>query len=57
MAIMDPSGDPDVMRVWSMVSELSEQLSQNRSTAVNLHALTDGVKVSCSEVEGRLAMS
>ncbi|KAI0662087.1 hypothetical protein C8Q70DRAFT_962586 [Cubamyces menziesii] len=44
MAIMDPSGDPDVMRVWSMVSELSEQLSQNRSTAVNLHALTDGVK-------------
>ena len=48
MAIMDPSGDPDVMRVWSMVSELSEQLSQNRSTAVNLHALTDGVKVSYS---------
>ncbi|KAI0333791.1 hypothetical protein GY45DRAFT_1244239 [Cubamyces sp. BRFM 1775] len=41
---MDPSGDPDVMRVWSMVAELSDQLSQNRSTAVNLHALTDGVK-------------
>ncbi|KAI8986228.1 hypothetical protein BD414DRAFT_440940 [Trametes punicea] len=44
MTIMDPSGDPDVMRVWTLVSELSEQLSQNRSTAVNLHALTDGVK-------------
>ncbi|KAI9058144.1 hypothetical protein FKP32DRAFT_1659199 [Trametes sanguinea] len=41
---MDPSGDPDVMRVWALVSELSEQLSQNRSTSVNLHALTDGVK-------------
>ncbi|OSD07427.1 hypothetical protein PYCCODRAFT_1403042 [Trametes coccinea BRFM310] len=41
---MDPNGDPDVMRVWALVSELSEQLSQNRSTSVNLHALTDGVK-------------
>ncbi|CDO75427.1 hypothetical protein BN946_scf184916.g11 [Trametes cinnabarina] len=41
---MDPNSDPDVMRVWALVSELSEQLSQNRSTSVNLHALTDGVK-------------
>ncbi|KAL7278904.1 hypothetical protein ACG7TL_006735 [Trametes sanguinea] len=33
------------MCVWALVSELSEQLSQNRSTSVNLRALTDGFKV------------
>ena len=42
---MDPAGDPDVVRVWSLLSEVSEQLSQNRSSAVNLHALADGAKV------------
>ncbi len=42
---MDPNGDPDVLRVWSLLSEVSEQLSQNRSSAVNLHALADGAKV------------
>ncbi|TFK82671.1 hypothetical protein K466DRAFT_499875 [Polyporus arcularius HHB13444] len=41
---MDPNGDPDVLRVWSLLSEVSEQLSQNRSSAVNLHALADGAK-------------
>ncbi|KAI0775539.1 hypothetical protein BD413DRAFT_277887 [Trametes elegans] len=41
---MDSNGDPDVLRVWTMLSEVSEQLSQNRSAAVNLHALADGVK-------------
>ncbi len=44
-ADMDPNGDPDVLRVWSLLSEVSEQLSQNRSSAVNLHALADGAKV------------
>ncbi|RPD54638.1 hypothetical protein L226DRAFT_487972 [Lentinus tigrinus ALCF2SS1-7] len=41
---MEPNGDPDVLRVWSLLSEVSEQLSQNRSSAVNLHALSDGAK-------------
>ncbi|KAH9846358.1 hypothetical protein C2E23DRAFT_890928 [Lenzites betulinus] len=42
---MDPNGEPDViMRVWSLLSEMSEQLSQNRSSAVNIHGLADGVK-------------
>ncbi|KAI0714053.1 hypothetical protein C8T65DRAFT_645348 [Cerioporus squamosus] len=44
MAAIDPNGDPDVLRVWSLLSEVSEQLSQNRSSAVNLHALADGAK-------------
>ncbi|KAI1793247.1 hypothetical protein LXA43DRAFT_1124362 [Ganoderma leucocontextum] len=41
---MEPTGDPDVLRVWSLLSEVSEQLSQNRSSAVNLHAIADGAK-------------
>lgn len=45
MAIMDTNADPDVLRVWTLLSEVSEQLSQNRSSAVNLHALADGAKV------------
>ncbi|KAI0822042.1 hypothetical protein BC628DRAFT_1392102 [Trametes gibbosa] len=46
MAIMEPNGEPDViMRVWSLLSEMSEQLSQNRSSAVNIHGLADSVKV------------
>ena len=45
MAIMDPAGDPDMVRVWGLLNEVSEQLSQNRSSAVNLHALADGTKV------------
>ncbi|KAI0688879.1 hypothetical protein C8Q76DRAFT_635132 [Earliella scabrosa] len=44
MAVLDPNGDPDVLRVWTMLSEVSEQLSQNRSSAVNLHAIADGAK-------------
>ena len=49
MAIMDPSGDTDsVHRVWALLSEVSEQLSQNRASAVNLHALSDGTKVCLS---------
>lgn len=47
---MDPNGDPDVLRVWTLLSEVSEQLSQNRSSAVNLHALADGAKVGGSSV-------
>ncbi|KAI0366911.1 hypothetical protein BV20DRAFT_1025427 [Pilatotrama ljubarskyi] len=43
--IMDSTGDPDViMRLWGLLSEVSEQLSQNRSTAVSIHGLADGVK-------------
>ncbi|EJF61075.1 hypothetical protein DICSQDRAFT_147520 [Dichomitus squalens LYAD-421 SS1] len=41
---MDSAGDADVHRVWTLLSEVSEQLSQNRSSAVNLHALADGAK-------------
>ncbi|KAI0084833.1 hypothetical protein BDY19DRAFT_969465 [Irpex rosettiformis] len=44
MAIMDSNGDTDVMRVWNMLNEVSEQLAQNRNTSIGLHSLAAGVK-------------
>ena len=45
MAIMEPTSDSDVMRVWALLNDLSEQLSQNRNTSITLHTVTGGVKV------------
>ncbi|KAL1950082.1 hypothetical protein VTO73DRAFT_5204 [Trametes versicolor] len=46
MVIMDQqNGENDVvMRVWALLSEMSESLSANRTTSVNIHGLADGVK-------------
>ncbi|OSX60032.1 hypothetical protein POSPLADRAFT_1059320 [Postia placenta MAD-698-R-SB12] len=38
------NGDQDVMRIWSLLTEVSEQLTQNRSLSVSLHSLTGGIK-------------
>jgi len=49
MAIMDSGQDQEMAHMnhlWSIISELSEQLSQNRSLAVSLHGQTDLVNVS-----------
>lgn len=46
MAIMDTTGDSDIMRVWALLSEVSEQLAQNRNASISLHSLAGGVKVS-----------
>ena len=45
MAIMDTNGDGEIMRVWNLLNEVSEQLSQNRQTSIGLHSLAGGVKV------------
>lgn len=46
MVVMDVgNGDQDVMRIWSLLTEVSEQLTQNRSLSVSLHSLTGGIKV------------
>lgn len=45
MAIVDSSADSDLMRVLSVLTELSEQLSQNRAMAVSLHSIASNVKV------------
>ncbi|KAH9926078.1 hypothetical protein B0H21DRAFT_781358 [Amylocystis lapponica] len=38
------NGDQDVQRVWSLLTEVSEQLSQNRGLSVSLHSLAGGIK-------------
>ncbi|KAH7910819.1 hypothetical protein BJ138DRAFT_1179992 [Hygrophoropsis aurantiaca] len=43
MAILDGS-DQDLARLLSLITELSEQLTQNRSVSISLHSLTGNVK-------------
>lgn len=50
MAIMETNGDSEIMRVWSLLNEVSEQLAQNRNTSIALHSIAGGVKVSESVV-------
>jgi hypothetical protein len=48
MAIMDGGHDQELAHMnhlWSIISELSEQLSQNRSLAVSLYGQADVVNV------------
>jgi translation initiation factor 2B subunit (eIF-2B alpha/beta/delta family) len=49
MAIMDSGQDQELAQMnhlWSIISELSEQLSQNRSLAVSLYGQADAVNAS-----------
>lgn len=50
MAVMDnagsPNGEMDVtMRIWNLINEVSDQLSQNRAISNTLHSIAGGVKV------------
>jgi len=44
MAIVE-GGHDDLMQLWAVITELGEQLSQNRSMSVSLYALAGKVKV------------
>jgi len=45
MVVMDSTnGEQDIMRIWSLLTEVSEQLTQNRSVSISIHNLTSGVK-------------
>ena len=47
MTIVEGSGtDQELMRLWSLIAELSEELNQNRSLAVSLYSQATNVKVS-----------
>ncbi|KAI0670996.1 hypothetical protein C8Q78DRAFT_1078944 [Trametes maxima] len=42
---MDPNGENEsILRVWNLLSEVSEHLSQNRATSLQIHSVADGVK-------------
>jgi hypothetical protein len=57
MAIMDSNGDSDILRVWEVLSEVSEQLAQNRNTSIGLHSLVGGVKVSSLATSARVVLA
>ncbi|TFY61287.1 hypothetical protein EVJ58_g4606 [Rhodofomes roseus] len=38
------NGEQDIMRIWSLLTEVSEHLTQNRSMSISIHNLTSGVK-------------
>ncbi|KIK95056.1 hypothetical protein PAXRUDRAFT_827381 [Paxillus rubicundulus Ve08.2h10] len=44
MAILDSSGESDIVRLLSAIQGLSEQLTQNRSLSISLHASAGAVK-------------
>jgi hypothetical protein len=58
MAIMDGGQDQELAHtnhLWSIISELSEQLSQNRSLAVSLYGQADAVNV-CFKTLSKLVL-
>ncbi|KAH7922030.1 hypothetical protein BV22DRAFT_1049187 [Leucogyrophana mollusca] len=44
MAILDGNSDQDLVRLLSLITELSEQLTQNRSISISLHSSAGNVK-------------
>jgi len=44
---MESNPENDLMQLWSVITELGEQLTQNRSISVSLYGLTGKIKV-CS---------
>jgi len=46
MAIMDANYDQEMIRLWGIISDLSEQLNQHRATASALRNQAEGIKVS-----------
>lgn len=43
MAVLD--NNDQLGQLWSLIQELSEQLNQNRSVSVSLHAQAGNIKV------------
>jgi hypothetical protein len=50
MAIMDVNYDQEMMRLWEIISDLSEQLNRHRATASTLRNQAEGIKVSFCNV-------
>lgn len=57
MAIMDVNYDQEMMRLWEIISNLSEQLNQHRATASALRNQAEGIKVNfCNAVVKRRSL-
>ena len=46
MAIMDANYDQEMMRLWGIISDLSDQLNEHRATASMLRNQAEGIRVS-----------
>ncbi|KAF9527591.1 hypothetical protein CPB83DRAFT_393453 [Crepidotus variabilis] len=44
MAIIEGGGENDLTQLWSLITELSEQLNQNRSMSVSLYGVAGKIK-------------
>ncbi|PPR05352.1 hypothetical protein CVT24_007966 [Panaeolus cyanescens] len=44
MAIIENNNDYDLVQLWSIITELGEQLSQNRSMSVSLYSMAGKIK-------------
>jgi hypothetical protein len=51
MAILE-GGDQDLLRLWNLVAELSEEINRNRTLAVSLYTQASNVKVCLANVVG-----
>lgn len=45
MTILDGTGESELVQLLNTIQELSEQLAQNRSLSITLHASAGAVKV------------
>lgn len=45
MAILEGNSENDLGQLWSVITELGEQLSQNRAMSVSLYGLAGKIKV------------
>ncbi|KAI0081571.1 hypothetical protein K474DRAFT_1247431 [Panus rudis PR-1116 ss-1] len=44
MAVMESPSENEIMRIWNLLNEVSDQLSQNRSLSISLHSIAGSVK-------------
>jgi hypothetical protein len=45
MTILDNNADQDIMRLWGIIGELSEELNRNRALSVTLYGQVGNLKV------------
>lgn len=53
MALLSEEMDSDLLRLWGLVAELSEQLNNNRSITAALQAQAGQVKVNTTRISMR----
>jgi hypothetical protein len=50
MTIIDNTMEQELLRLWGIIGELSEELSRNRALSVTLYDQVGNAKVSCDAI-------